>query len=334
MIAPAIPAFLNRLTLGPPRTSGRITVFPLLGTPASDPDYITLAEALQGQLAEVTEVNQGGSVPDLAVVNRASKPVLLLDGEELAGARQNRVLNTTILIAALSKTTIPVSCSEHGRWHYTSATFSSSGNLLAAKIRKSKSRSVSDSLKSTGHFHSDQGEVWNEIAALHEKTGTTHTAKTQAMSDAYAAKAKDLESLAGNFPVIEGQMGLVFLQDGRVEGCDVLSRPEAYRQVHDRLVRSYAMSALVEEQVAQACPEPLEPRVMEFLKGVETCEATTHASPGLGEDHRVTNGRVAGSALVVEGQVVHMALFAQDPRGDTEPGSIASLAQRRRYRGL
>jgi hypothetical protein len=35
-------------------------------------------------------------VPDLRVVNRAGKMVLILDGEELVGAKQNRIVNTTI----------------------------------------------------------------------------------------------------------------------------------------------------------------------------------------------------------------------------------------------
>jgi hypothetical protein len=51
-------------------------------------------------------------LPQHMVVNRANKPVLLIDGEELAGAKQNRVLNTSILIKEVSETKIPVSCTE------------------------------------------------------------------------------------------------------------------------------------------------------------------------------------------------------------------------------
>ena len=32
-----------------------------------------------------------GSVPELEVINKANVPVLLLDGERTAGAKQNRV---------------------------------------------------------------------------------------------------------------------------------------------------------------------------------------------------------------------------------------------------
>ncbi len=57
--------------------------------------------------ARVTEVSEAGSVPFLQVANGADRPLLLLDGEELIGAKQNRILNTTVLVAARTEVTIP-----------------------------------------------------------------------------------------------------------------------------------------------------------------------------------------------------------------------------------
>ena len=63
-------------------------------------------------------MRQAGSVPFLKVANRADRPLLPLDGEELLGAKQNRILNTTVRVAAHTEVTIPVSCVEQGRWGY------------------------------------------------------------------------------------------------------------------------------------------------------------------------------------------------------------------------
>ena len=47
----------------------------------------------------ITEVSEGGSVPDLRVANLRDLPLLLLDGEQPGGARQDRILNMSVLAA-------------------------------------------------------------------------------------------------------------------------------------------------------------------------------------------------------------------------------------------
>lgn len=73
-------------------------MFPIISPSPAAARWLTLGEALEQQFLSVTEVSHGGSLPELAVINRADRPVLLLDGEELIGAKQNRVLNTTMLL--------------------------------------------------------------------------------------------------------------------------------------------------------------------------------------------------------------------------------------------
>jgi hypothetical protein len=155
-----IPSFAS-IQLGAPRVHRNIVVLPIIGPSHGPARWLTLGEALEQQLLTVTEVSHGGSVPELSVINRADRPVLLLDGEELIGAKQNRVLNTTILLKEHSETVVPVSCTEHGRWSYVSAAFADSKVVMAHKVRARKSRSVSESLAASAGYKSDQGEVWN-----------------------------------------------------------------------------------------------------------------------------------------------------------------------------
>src|ERR1041385_8325134 len=162
---------LSSLRLGEPQVHCDIVVFPVIESPNGGSRWLTLSEALQQKRLTVTEVSQGGSVPQLTVVNRADVPVLLLDGEELIGAKQNRVLNTTILVKEQSETVVPVSCTERGRWSYVSATFADAKVVMASKIRVQKMMAVSESLDASAGYQSDQGAVWQEIAALHGKAG-------------------------------------------------------------------------------------------------------------------------------------------------------------------
>ena len=60
----------------------------------------SLEEALADGTVKVTEVSAAGHVPELRVKNSGATPVLILDGEELVGAKQNRIVNVTVLGAA------------------------------------------------------------------------------------------------------------------------------------------------------------------------------------------------------------------------------------------
>src|SRR5438876_9900087 len=101
-------------------------MIPIVGGGDAAPAYLTLDEALASDDIEITEVSEAGQVSELKVTVKGAAPVLLLDGEELIGAKQNRVLNLTILAPAHRATKIPVSCVEAGRWRHASARFSSS----------------------------------------------------------------------------------------------------------------------------------------------------------------------------------------------------------------
>jgi len=130
-------------------------------------------------------------VPELKVINKAKVSVLLLDGEELVGAKQNRVVNTTILLKKESETVIPVSCTEQGRWSYVSEEFADSGTVLSPRMRMVKTASVNVSLNASQRYESDQMAVWDQIEDLSERAQTRSA--TGAMRHVYESRAKDLE---------------------------------------------------------------------------------------------------------------------------------------------
>jgi hypothetical protein len=80
------------------------------------PAISMLDEAIEKGEVRVGEVSEGGQVPYLTVENTGKVPVLILEGEELVGGKQNRIVNSSILVLAGSIIKIPVSCVESGRW--------------------------------------------------------------------------------------------------------------------------------------------------------------------------------------------------------------------------
>ena len=128
---------------------------------------------------------------------------LLMDGEEIVGAKQDRALNTTVLLAPKSRTMIPVSCVEMGRWHYSSKTFESHSRTMNADMRKSKSMSVNEHLNRTGRFTADQGQVWYEIDRKYDRMCVDSTS-TMAMSAIYESMKSPSEAYMKRFRPITG----------------------------------------------------------------------------------------------------------------------------------
>jgi hypothetical protein len=319
--------WLARARLGAPQTCRDIVVWPLFMPGANGTSYRTLDEAIQGNEAQVTEISESGSVPQLKVINQSPDPLLILDGEELIGAKQNRVVNATLLLKARSETIIPVSCTEQGRWRHVSNDFSSSDVVMEMKVRRAKVRSVSDSLKAGIGHASDQGEVWNEIQALHAKA--MHSSPTNAMHDLFVERENDLRAALAAFTAEPGQHGLLVSIRGQVAGCDLLSRADAYGRLHGKLVRSYVLDALLGESGE---PKADEAQAREFLAGAAKCREERFPSIGCGESVRLQNESTAGAALIHDGIVIHVALFRLDPteEAETESRKMARLAQRRR----
>ena len=107
--------YLRELKLGKRTAFEGLTMFSLERPADRALEYLTLDEALHRGLAQVSEISDSGRVSELAFSNIGDLPVLILDGEELVGAKQNRTVNLTILAPARATTSIPVSCVEAGR---------------------------------------------------------------------------------------------------------------------------------------------------------------------------------------------------------------------------
>ena len=110
-------AIANRVrVVQPGRPQGpQLRVLPIIG-PSSDRPSYRLLDSDTLPLVRVTEVSDAGSVPELMVENKLDVRVFLMDGQELVGAKQNRILNTDVVVPAASTLKIPVSCVEQGRW--------------------------------------------------------------------------------------------------------------------------------------------------------------------------------------------------------------------------
>jgi hypothetical protein len=304
--------------IGEPVEHRGIVVTPLF--PRRDPvaSYVTLDEALAGGL-RIREIDESGSVPELVVENPLASRVLLYDGEELVGAKQNRILNVSVLVEAKSQLTIPVSCVEQGRWHRVSAAFEAGPSIAHTELRRRKAETQAAQPLARGVA---QAEVWD---AVHDKARrmSVHS-PTRASSDIYRTYERDLRALEDAFPAQPGQCGAV-LGIGESLCLDLVSRPDAFVRLWPKLRAGYLLDAL---EHLGGKPTSTE-EVGAFLGALHGSLRSRQQSAGLGEDVRLRGERVIGSALELEGELIQLSAFRSEDSGRRAFGRIARPSRRR-----
>ena len=271
--------------------------------------YQVLDDAIASGAVEVTEVSEQGSVPELRVVNRGRKPTLIVDGEELVGAKQNRIVNLTILVAAQSELTIPVSCVEAGRWRARSRAFAAAPRTQYATGRAKRMAQVTQSMQVSGLYYSDQAEVWSDIA--HKAAQLRSASPTGAMESIFTDHAASIDAFVSGLQPVDGQVGTVFAIGGRIVGFDLFDSASTLRKLLPKLVRSAAVEAL-DDDSGQASLPGISFRSMceQFLAAVGNVPTQTSPAVGMGEDVRLTAHGLTGAALIADNKLVHLSAFA------------------------
>jgi hypothetical protein len=290
------------LRLGSPQTAGRLTLLPVFHEgPALE--YVTFANAQKDGTAEITEVGGHGAVSTLQVKTSSKAPVLMTDGEILVGLKQNRVLNTTILVPAKTTLKVPVACVEAGRWRHVTAKASRADYAISPKIRAMKRHSVTLSARAFGTFTADQRAVWNEVAGSLGDLGVE--SGTLAYSDIEKQRRPEIEDRLSQLQPEPRQSGVVALVGGEPVAFDLFDRPSTLANLWQALIGSYVAESLVPKTGNESVDVEA---VAEWIRGAAAGQATRHRAVGLGESVSITGPEHGTSALVVDGVAVHIAI--------------------------
>ena len=303
--------FINSLELGTPQAFGNMIVIPITSTQAEGRNYITLREALKKEDLVITELNESASVPELKATNKSSLAILMLDGEQIKGAKQNRILNTSVLMKPKSELVIPVSCTEQGRWTYESKKFEDAQNIMPKSMRSMNQEQVRKSLASTGQARSNQGMIWSNVSKY--QADLKVESETSALQDVYDAKKEDINKYIKAFQVQPNQKGLLVIINDKVVGLDFVSRPAAYKVLHNKLISSYAMDSMLEkpiQKIRMTTPKEYIAYGQQFLTLIKkTAKGERFPSIDLGENYRYKGNKLVGSVLAEEDIAIHAAFF-------------------------
>ena len=171
-------------------------------------------------------------------------------GEQLVGAKQNRVLNVSLMVPPSTTLDIPVSCVEAGRWQRRSAKFASGGSMSHGKLRKMMSKQTHLGHRSGGSPTSDQMAVWDEVSRKLSAMGSV--SPSQAFDQVHQDYAARLDDLSSRLHPPDGCHGVIFAVAGQIEGADLFDQPATLAKLWTKLARAYALDAM--ETAASEAP--------------------------------------------------------------------------------
>jgi len=295
------------------------------GAPHAAPPYLLFEQAVAGGAVEVHEIGSG-TVPSVAATTK-EHPVVIFAGDTITGGKQNRVINISVWLPAGKVTELPVTCLEHGRWDPGLVARFGAGRKADYALRSMMSPQVGEQRRRSAAFAAagapgaqsyaaDQGEVWAEIGRREVRAGR-HSG-TAALHELWAADEQDARPLATAFPCPSGATGLAVGVGGRVVALELFDHPATLAASWARVVESAVSAHLDHKRAVAAGVVPadihhyLDPGALGRMVGraVAALDGALYGpSVGEGADLRLAGPKVAGSALVREGHVVHAELF-------------------------
>lgn len=299
--------WLGKVEVGEGMHHQNLTLFPLYwrGEKPVFQRYRLLSDAVKAKEAKVEEVSEGGDVPFLGVTNDGGTPILIPEGEILIGAKQNRVVNLTVLVAAKSTFNLPVSCVEQGRWRYQRREFEPAA-YAHPKLRDLKVRSAQANRKTMGMALADQGAVWSEVDE--HLVDFDAYAPTRDITMAREAAWERTAEMREKVELPKEACGFIAAYGSEVAGLDLFDDPETLQKLWGRMSEAYfGEAARMRGRTGEtaASKETAE----KFLDKVVGHMAEADKQPDLGIEFEVVDGQLSGSALFYEGAVCHLSAF-------------------------
>jgi hypothetical protein len=300
------------VVVGSPRMRGGLGIFPLYTRAAADArdsprGYRLVDEALADRSLVLGEVHVRAAVERVRCENRGSAPVLFIEGQHFAGAKQDRVMNGSALVAGRSVAELPVSCVERGRWHASEAQFRAGEGAAPVGVRRALKLSVTMAALCRAGHTSDQGSIWDAIEQAQQAHGVVSA--TGCLGDSFRARSHVLARDKSKLSYPEGANGVAATAGGKLISLDLFDRPSTCAQLWPRLVDALALDAIEPAFVGtRATAGP----VYDALEALQAASWRAVRPISLGDEARAidASGLVA-SMLGQSSRIIHLGAVAR-----------------------
>lgn len=284
---------LKHLSLAERQNYENMTVVPILSDTNTPFDVLDLKEGLKMGLVKIEECDNS-NIEQVKLKNNSISPLILLDGEEIAGSLQNRIISQTMIIAPKSEIKIPVNCSEKGRNTYKSEFHYS--NYMANSNTRRKKVYNKNKLR--------QNVVWSSIDDLEKDKNTC--SKTNALRDSYEKNKYDIDSYLKHFKMENNQIGVICIVENKV-GLEIFNNHSLYEKYNEMLLRSYIIDSSNKEKINISNKE-----LENILDSINDDSFIKKEAVGLGKYYKISNSYGNGHILIYENNMVHANFFKKN----------------------
>ena len=297
---------LKHLSLAERQNYENMTVVPILSDTNTPFDVLDLKEGLKMGLVKIEECDNS-NIEQVKLKNNSISPLILLDGEEIAGSLQNRIISQTMIIAPKSEIKIPVNCSEKGRNTYKSEFHYS--NYMANSNTRRKKVYNKNKLR--------QNVVWSSIDDLEKDKNTC--SKTNALRDSYEKNKYDIDSYLKHFKMENNQIGVICIVENKV-GLEIFNNHSLYEKYNEMLLRSYIIDSSNKEKINISNNE-----LENILDSINDDSFIKKEAVGLGKYYKISNSYGNGHILIYENNMVHANFFKKIEEPAVNNGFVKNI---------
>ena len=294
--------FLKDFEVGEPFFVRNMVLGPILANHGDGISFTILENAIENKDARVLD---RGRVDTVELSYRGNTPLLLIEGEEILGALQNRVISTSVYIREPEPVYLPVVCVEEGRWS-GGAEFKDSKTVAYPTLRSILASSIYESLKYVGDFHADQNKVWESVKRTLETFSVN--SMTYSMHDAFETLEQDISSYMDYIEDTGDLMaGFIAIAGSRLMGIDLFGSPQIFKTVHKKVIRGYILEALTRRhEPTQAIKHD---SLVRFWRSITRKRFEQYPAVAEGTEFRFRRNGLVARSLVVDEKLVHLSVF-------------------------
>ncbi len=294
------------IKIGDPVFQRNLLLYPLYrqGNGKHFQNVKTLEEGIREGAVKFEELEE----PDISRIifrNSGNSPVFAIDGEEVLGAYQNRVLNTAFFAEERTAIEVPVSCVEERRWG-GGRSFSSSGTALYPSLRALLLKTTNRSLKKRLGYKTEQSLIWRSIKET--LSSLRVSSQTLSIHDAFKGYESQIEWYLENLD-FGNASGLVAFAGSRFLCMDLFISPDLFRKFMPKIVRGYALDAiLLREQPTDIIKKE---EVKSVIEKAIVMKLKKYPSVGKGYEFRGEGDGIVVRGLkpIEEEDFIHFAVF-------------------------